>query len=385
MHTLFSLDGRQLDEFDAYNAKNGHLDYRIEEGRFGGAELKGRRSTQEDRMFSYEFDEDVTNFFSTLVPEKQQEIIEETFKLLNEKIKKEVSDIQSQGSTAIIAITFPNQMRVLSASLGDAQAFSVIIDKNNQLKEIKELNEIHHPSRPAERARLSEFAKSKNMEIIDCVSTTGRLGGRLAVSGAFGDLNYLQYGLREVPDIKDEYFKLESGDRLFILVCCDGLTERDLISLNEIGNMFTSQEDKLLGQLALSLAQKAYDSGSFDNISIQITEMTNQLTKQYENPFMFGVFDGHGGSSVSQYLKNEFTYTFIAVLAKLAPWLQEKIENRLDSTPSTPLIDEELEESEDDISSQDSPQSLTFILGKRKKSSQEDTNDNVPAKKIKYN
>ena len=348
MPKLFSLDGKEMDEFDAYNAKNGNADYRIEDIRFGGSELIGKRRSQEDRMFGYAFEEEVAPVFENLSPGEQQAVIEDTFRIMNKKIEAELGGIHFQGSTAIIAVILPKQMRVISASLGDAQVFAVVLDNQGKLKKVQELNNIHQPSAPLEKQRLQAFAKSRDIPEQNCVSHN-RLGGTLAVSGAFGDLGYVKYGLRHDPDIKDDHFLLEAGERLFVIPCCDGLTERNYITLNDIGCFIEAQRNQQPGMIATLLAQEALNRGSGDNVSAQVAEMTSAVNQTDSTPLMLGIFDGHGGNKVSQFLKNEFTRSFITALAEIAPELKKILENDYDSIPGTPVLDT----SEDDQSNPD--------------------------------
>lgn len=336
-----SDDSKQelLDDFAAYAARHGSSDYRVEASSYGGAELKGIRKSQEDRMLGYLLIEDnVTDALCSLTPNVQQALIKASFQTMQEKLKTELSDeIRYQGSTAMVALIMPAQNRVLSASLGDSQIFAAKLAPDNTLISVRELNTTHVPDSPQERLRIEKAAKEKGKSYHHYVKNE-RLGGTLAVSAAFGDLAYDQFGIRRVPELRDETFDLEDGEKLWIITACDGLTEKNLISYEEIGCIVAKNHEQTPGTIAATLAQAAIDAGSTDNVSVQVTCITQNKSASMQHPLLLCVFDGHGGCLVSETLQKHFINVFLSKLSELVPDSGIVIEDVQDSAPGTPVF-----------------------------------------------
>ena len=141
------------------DADNGEQDYRIEDEFFGGAELKGLRGTQEDRMVAHQFSVLQGEAYKALEAPKKQWLIQDTFKALTTDIaENQLPD----GSTVISAWIEPETNTVWSASLGDSEVFAVILDKDGLPKSVGSLNDLHNPNDRQEIERLTAFAKTKN-------------------------------------------------------------------------------------------------------------------------------------------------------------------------------------------------------------------------------
>lgn len=326
-----------MDLFEAHAARNGCCDYRVEGEYFGGAELKGKRSSQEDRMIAELFEVTIARALTELTLEQRTQILNHTFARLNIKINEDKRNFERKGSTAVVALVLPESQEVITASLGDSQVFAVTINAAGRVKCVDELNECHSPVNPKEKQRLQAFASEKGIRYKEMV-VNNRLKtplSTLAVSRAFGDKAYLESGLSTQPTVKSAQIVSEEGDRTFIVTACDGLTEGKKVTLNTIGHLVRRNRDTNPGQIAQRLAQTAFQKGSGDNITVQVSEMGKQT-----RPYLLGVFDGHGGDEVAALLKKHFTNQFKVCLQELVPALGDIVqaEEALDSAPPTPIL-----------------------------------------------
>ncbi len=338
----FGIDSKiELSQELVANACNGKQDYRMEGEYFGGAEFKGPRATQEDRMIAHRFSDLQTSAYIGRDEAEHEALIKETFSALTKKAsKKAVPD----GSTAISAWIDPKSKTVWSASLGDSEVFAVVLDKEGATKTVASLNEMHNPNEAHEIARITSLAASQDKKFETLVKN-GRLNGMLAVSRAFGDHRFEEFGLLHTPSIKKHEFNyLEEGDRLFVIVACDGLTEYnpkfglECLSKEDIGNVIAKHRDKKFGKLAELLVTAANARGSRDNISAQVTELTHACVKE-ANPFMLSVFDGHGGQKTAQLLQEKFTKAYLKCLAKFEPAILGEPPFIKEELSATPIID----------------------------------------------
>lgn len=342
-----------LSSEDSIEADNGKQDYRVEGKFWGGAELKGPRVAQEDRMVAHEFSVVQGEAYQALVDLQKEALIQDTFEALTTDIAE---NRLPDGSTVISAWIEPKTNTVWSASLGDSEIFAVILSEDGKTKSVGSLNNLHNPDDSQEIERLTTFAKTKDKTLQDIVRKDrvqkNRLRGELAVSRSLGDIQFEDYGMSHNSSVKKhEFGHLEVGERLFIIVACDGLTEYnpksslDCLSKADIGLLVSNNQGEDLGQTAEILATAANVRGSKDNISVQVTEVTSKSLKDGP-PFMLSIFDGHGGQKTAQFAKENFTKAYLTALAKHEPEILNAPPFVALSLPST----QELDSSSDDAS-----------------------------------
>jgi len=258
---------RILSSESGVDASNGEIDYRVEADFSGGSELQGPRSSQEDRMVSYELSELQTDTYQALRDTQKEALIQDAFKTLTNDIADEKLP---GGSTVISAWVEPTTHTVWSAGLGDSEIFAIILDKEGKPKSVGSLNDLHNPDDAQEQKRLTQFAISKNKTLQDIVkkdrSQISRLGGAIAVSRSLGDIRFEPYGMSHVPSIKKhEFGHIKDDEKLFIVLACDGLTEYnpksglDCLSKDDIGLLISKNQEKSFGEIAEALASVALD------------------------------------------------------------------------------------------------------------------------------
>lgn len=263
----------------------------------------------------YEVIEDTTfvgvlSGLDSLTPDEIKDVYERSFA----KMVSQCKNYQVQGSTACIASAWldeKNKLHTSSANLGDSAALRIIINRKKNTFEIERINKnLHNPSTPSEIERLKKEDKPIS---IDANGT--RIGGSrgLAVSRAIGDEYFVEHGLSHRPEIDMEERQIKSDEEVFLLMCCDGLTEADVLEVREIAEIILreAQESKiennnLLLQIVTKLITAAFEGenksvASTDNISVVVLRILRG------NPVVTaGMFDGHGGSEVSKILEKGF-------------------------------------------------------------------------------
>eukprot|EP00759_Apiculatamorpha_spiralis_P025580 PhF_6_TR29010/c0_g1_i1/m.42264/K14803/PTC2_3; protein phosphatase PTC2/3 len=166
------------------------------------------------------------------------------------------------GSTGVFAIISPeNGWSVQVANIGDSRC----LQGNVTTKQCIALSEDHKPTGAKERARIEAAG--------GCVSQ-GRVNGDLAVSRAFGDVQFKapnlppeRQAVTVCPDFA--YSTLNEGD--FLLVACDGVFEANFSNDNVIA--FAASQLAEHGDVALAccrVVDYAMRLGSRDNISCTI-------------------------------------------------------------------------------------------------------------------
>lgn len=162
--------------------------------------------------------------------------------------KKHPKVATDMGSTAAVVLVRKDGM-VVCCNVGDSRA--VLCRGGLALP----LSVDHKPNAPDERARIEQAGGKIKRDGPDY-----RIQG-LAVSRAFGDLDTSPY-VTPAPDVRK--IKLTREDTL-IIVACDGLwdvmSNQDAVDLVRSGPVRTA---------AARLAQKAYDKGSTDNITVVV-------------------------------------------------------------------------------------------------------------------
>jgi serine/threonine protein phosphatase PrpC len=306
----------------------------------GVAEIKGRRDYQEDSLQAA-----VNNVkgFSKLSVADQEDVLKQTFAEI--QVESQLMELPG-GTTANATIAWldkDRKVRATTGNLGDSTSFLVILDKNNKLVSSKLMHALHSPeeqTNPAEFKRVVEHARKNNAPLPwkDGLGAPWRLGSGLAMSRSLGDAHQEYAGLSHESEITQTEVSLLPGQKAFIVVACDGLTELDnydrvLVSHDDIGRMVADGQSGSLLNLANTLVQTAYRRGSGDNISVAVFPVSKTPTSAV-------VFDGHSndgfsGARISNFAGETF-YTR----------LQSKIQAKLSLVE---YKDVELEDSELDV------------------------------------
>lgn len=173
---------------------------------------------------------------------------------LYSKLKKTV---YQTGSTALVSILHNNNNNCLQLyliNLGDCRA--IICNKNNKAKQ---LTEDHKPNTSTEKKRISNLGGKIYYDGYDW-----RIKD-LSLSRAFGDCAAKPY-VSHLPQIYR--YKLSSRDK-FAIFACDGLW--DVLSNNKaVEFVLNLLNQNFKGNIAKELSEFAYNSGSYDNISVVI-------------------------------------------------------------------------------------------------------------------
>ncbi|EGR31926.1 protein phosphatase 2c, putative [Ichthyophthirius multifiliis] len=139
------------------------------------------------------------------------ELLIDTFALLDEKIKQEISSKAEEcGTTCTIGvIRQENDQKVLYiANVGDSKA--VLYSKN-----IEQLTVDHRASNEEEKSRIKNAGGFVSM---------GRIQGELEVSRAFGDLKYKLKGVSIIPYISKTILEQYEENAIYnIVIASDGL------------------------------------------------------------------------------------------------------------------------------------------------------------------
>lgn len=227
----------------------------------------------------------------------------------------------SEGTTAV-TVVYDGQGTLITALLADAASFVVAYDQQGHVFNVLRLNEItHKPADPLEHQRIKEAG--------GIVFTLGvpRVNGALAISRAIGDASFKEFGvcseahinITDLAQVITQWnIDLASLGSIQVIVVCDGFTDGaaqqdkpgheqfllDLLKeLTQPGQL--SEEE-----LALALIDSAKQHDSQDNITIAIKGIN-----QNSEPFMLGVYDGHGGSAASCYVADNIGAIFKAQCA----------------------------------------------------------------------
>ncbi|KPJ67237.1 MAG: hypothetical protein AMJ43_05035 [Coxiella sp. DG_40] len=255
------------------------------------ASCDGDRSHQEDTAgYFFLLDSDLENQHDDVI----EWILRDTFMRLGEQAKDYVS-----GSTLVACLQVGS--RIFIANVGDSRAFLVVGSESNQT--VMPLSWAHKPDEPSESKRILEAGGR-----VEDVKGTFRLNGNLATSRAFGD-RMIGNGLIYEPDISK--IVLEDNSKASVIVCSDGVT--DAMETLDIQDFINQPYGKDFVITAKQLVSEAYSRRSeyfksnsrdsqCDNISAVVT-YASELTKDNSYPILSFVADGHGGSEVSEYIK----------------------------------------------------------------------------------
>ncbi|MFT4059454.1 MAG: PP2C family serine/threonine-protein phosphatase [Legionella sp.] len=270
------------------------------EHHFGIFEMMGLRPSQEDAAVAHWF---VKSAFMQLSPQEIGKCLWTSYKVMNQQCCQSYL----AGATASTTV-YDGKGNFITANLGDSVAFAVIYDQKGQIAFVARLNKtIHHPDYESERlAKIAAMVVGGRL-----ISTYGSL----ALSRAMGDSEYRQFGVCDDAEININTIAeltLNTQGKLQIIITCDGFTEplaseskdaheqwlrESLQAIHNVANL--SEAD-----LAKLLAQKAFNAGSRDNISVVVQTLVT------DEPFLVGIYDGHGGKQTSTYIAQHIISIF---------------------------------------------------------------------------
>ena len=188
----------------------------------------------------------VTNFFSKLYDNIQKKLKEE-----HPKSSKYC------GSTAICGIHYldkKNNPNLWIVNVGDSRA--VLFNHKNLTVP---LSNDHKPHTPEERKRIYKLGGKKYIKFD---GTDWRIKD-LSLSRAFGDCDTSPYVTHKPEVLK---VKLNKNDK-FVIFACDGLWD---VMSNSEAVKYVSRYMKHNINIAKSLAEKAINKGSYDNVTVSI-------------------------------------------------------------------------------------------------------------------
>jgi len=181
-----------------------------------------------------------------LEKKKQQAI--ELFKKIDERFR----NYQTVGSTCVIAVHDIIKKKVVFLNLGDSRAiWWLSVGSVNSSRD-------HKPGDPQERSRIVKMGGS--VQKYD----TERVGGRLAVSGGFGDFDLKPY-VRINPDIYGPY---DAPKGSVYVLASDGIV--DVLSNEEIVSVVKRYKAQ---DAAVMLEKKARSAGSSDDMSVIVAKV----------------------------------------------------------------------------------------------------------------
>lgn len=273
-------------------------------------EFWGNRSMQEDSMVMA-YLPDNHKELSGAKEAYVRDALTNTFAALEAEIKKRSLGL-SQGSCGLVGAVYGDTISI--ANLGDGTAHLVNIQDDGTVT-IQLLNNIQKPSDEARK----KYIEARGGFVSESFGVA-RVNGELAVPCAFGDNSLVgkTTGLEvinHVPEIHS--YKIPTTGKSFLILGCDGLTEKMEVDKNAellkkdpnksvIAKLVNKHQNETPFKLATLLANKGLDLESGDNISTGVIS----LNPHNNAPFYMGIFDGHGGDRVSDFLYQNFATTF---------------------------------------------------------------------------
>eukprot|EP00760_Papus_ankaliazontas_P017479 PhM_4_TR1727/c1_g1_i1/m.30574/K04461/PPM1B, PP2CB; protein phosphatase 1B len=195
------------------------------------------------------------------------------------KVDKKFGDLQSEGGstgTFVIAHMEGDKYKLQIGNVGDSR---VLVSRRG---ECETLTSDHKPDLPTERRRIEECGG---------IVENGRVDGSLAVSRAFGDMDYkrtaptsdqLKQKVIALPDVTHSEITVGADD--FIILCCDGVYEGEFTNAQivEFAAAELKKNDDLAAVCSL-VCDEAMLRGSKDNISCMIVKCCdgNPFTAKY--------------------------------------------------------------------------------------------------------
>lgn len=263
----------------------------------------GGRKKQEDTFVAGVSDE-----YKHLTTEQRKRVLELTVAECESDVGAKHQDM---GSTLLACAIVGTTIYV--ANLGDSLAFAVVVDADGNLvseKSIRLNTKLHNTTDHEERQRV----RACGGKIVQ-----NRLDSVLALTRAIGDNFYK--GLSHIPDIYEYDCQLAEGEKAFLIVASDGLSntpDRDQEQIFGLVRYFCDghaglQEIEKCGPLdamvrALIEALYKKEMQKCDNVTVAVTKI--EYTDSAASTKVLAVFDGHSGGDVSKELSEKFMGIF---------------------------------------------------------------------------
>jgi protein phosphatase 2C family protein 2/3 len=214
-------------------------------------------------LHKYFIDNEITNKPPSKSKDYDKYIIK-TYSSIQNKLSEHEKEAKTVGSTALVVLVYEKDKKNYCkiTNLGDCRAIMC-----NEYNIAVQLTKDHKPTSFEEYKRII----SENGKITKEANDDHRING-MSVSRAFGDLDAKPH-VSHIPDI----FDYDINKTKFIIMGCDGLWDAlgnqeaiDLV-LSDIENNDDYKKNinnKTDNNIAIKLANLAYDKGSYDNISV---------------------------------------------------------------------------------------------------------------------
>ncbi len=252
-------------------------------------EIKGKRPTQEDRVYA-------ERDFSELEEVSTSEIkflLRKYFKSLQEHCGK----YKNEGATVICTAsrTYLEKNKIIleiqTAHVGDSEAYLFTINEaTGECVHSEKLNGTHH-LKHNDNLNTKDYRLSMYRSIGDCI-----------FEGTESPRTKKPYS--HEPDLTLVKHELKPGEVTFSLVNCDGLTESKL-TLKDISDIIAKNHKKPPAEIAFQLGKAAYSRGTGDNTSLMLTRIHEPEIKDFESFTEFKLLaDGHGGIAAAQTIQD---------------------------------------------------------------------------------
>lgn len=279
----------------------------------GICEVNGNNSgrNQEDAV-AVDIPSATSDAFMALKAQDKQRVIETTFAALQNNLN--ASAATNCGSCACIATgqVKDNKATVFTSYVGDSVAFLVVLSADGKLKSSIPCNPaLHDGNNVVECVTITRGIGRKKGVVEFNRLCAGPDDGMLAVTRAFGDNAFFNYGLLHTPETTEITVDINPDDKVYMVATCDGAMEHCKGSNSvakyaaELGCVFETNHHLSPERLAEKIVDYALKKGSMDNVTATVVPL--EIGKP---AVTVGVFDGHGGSYVSQHISDNFSKVF---------------------------------------------------------------------------
>lgn len=285
------------------NPRRKHLDYHalLSEHRIGMAELRGARVTQDNRVNAGALR---SKFLCNVPKEVYTGILSKATALVQDFTHKVLFNYDD-GSTLCATVIVGND--IYTVNLGDSAAYVAVLDESNKVVQFLRLNTLlHRGSESAERKRILKTGAyiEDNEYIVNDEYHALRLSRSLGYS------SYEGHGLSHEPDTYVNHVAINQKGKVFVIVACDGLTDRECLTTEDIKGLLEAHHEKPPNQIAVILAKEAILRDSRDNVSVLVTPLDENASRAK----YMGVFDGSCNPYNSESLSEPASQLFGLVL-----------------------------------------------------------------------
>jgi serine/threonine protein phosphatase PrpC len=294
--------------------------------KIGISSIQGKRPYQEDEVV---FAVKQVEAFSQLNNEEIKKALDATSKEMASHCAAQENS-KEEGTTACVAIArlAGNAVHSTIGNAGDSVAYLVILNESKGTPVVrvsKRLHDIHN----AENAKECQRVVNSGGAIIQPYGSNSlRLNGDLAVLRTWGDTRHTSKGLSSELEVTSAETKLEPGEKAYLIVASDGLS--DGMRIDDMAAVICRGQHEGPGALSSKLTQIALNNGSRDNISVCVVPIPPSGV-----PVSAAVFDGHGGASISRCAREEF---YATLCKHLTAELQAKQQNQAAAASATPPL-----------------------------------------------